>query len=650
MVLSLARPVKAAANRLSPKGRLAAAVAWRWLWAGEDRLRSLVWRNQLGFNSRSHPHARLSIQEPVVSTTSAVARLPRLSCLGVVAAVRPGSTAVLAEAGEFYGLDVYSTTPEHAATVLDRAVRERWPLLGFALQGLTALPEPWVRLMRAYVDRGGTLLLNGIGPESDRWLDTITHGFDMDMPRALRLEAPSCEILFTSRNRAFAAEFAGVAVELACTSALNDSEGWQALAWVRAGGRLVPAVSSRSIGAGRVVVSAGASEISRLADAMAPLQALTTLPVMMLIRQVYGEAAWHPPASFANFVIDDPALRRGALGLDYTRALDRAREWDFHLTVATIPRELVLAEPEVVGLLRSHGHWLSACYHGSDHDGYEFYLPEADESRYRARPLTGQESALQRAVDRGDRFAESMGVALDRVMVFPHGVGSPQIFGTLQSLGFIAACNFDDRYPLGAPTPDDFDLGMRPADLAWAGFPLLWRRGLPDRMFLLDLFLGRPAITFAHAKAVGADLSAFADRAEEIHRIAGGGVRWTSLEDIARHGYLQRRDPEQGWKASMYSNEICLHNPDRRTRRYMVQRPNRPEGYRLVTDGPSELTERGLTLAVGPGDCRTIQVVSATSRTLAAGRPCSLLGAAAERSTPEHRGTNAHRRANSGSN
>jgi hypothetical protein len=337
--------------------------------------------------------------------------------------------------------------------------------------------------------------------------------------------------------------------------------------------------------------------------------------------------------SFANFVIDDPALRTGTLGLDYRRALALAREHCFHLTVATIPRELVLADPEVVDLLRRSGRWLSVCYHGNDHSGYEFYLPQAKGSRYRARPLSAQKSALRQAVARGESFAARTGLALDRVMVFPHGVGPPQIFPTLQSLGFLSACNYDDRYPLGASVPVDFDLGMRAADLAWAGFPLLWRRGLPDQMFRLDLFLGRPAITFGHARALGANLDKFVQRADEIHRLGGEEVHWSSLEDISRHSYLQRHDPQLGWRVWMLSNEICLHNADAVPRTYHVERANSPEGYALHADAAHECAAGTLNITIPAGGARTIRLAGRDSQSLSPGRPCSLQRVTAQRSS-----------------
>ena len=85
------------------------------------------------------------------------------------------------------------------------------------------------------------------------------------------------------------------------------------------------------------------------------------------------------------------------------------------------------------------------------------------------------------------------------------------LFGTddLNALGFVASCNLDNRYPLEAEVPADPQLGMRPADTAWSGFPLLWRRGIGDSGYVLDLFLGRPALTMRHRRQLGRRLLPF---------------------------------------------------------------------------------------------------------------------------------------------
>lgn len=538
----------------------------------------------------------------------------------------------MAEVGRFYGLEVVRAVPDHAVALMDCAVRERWPLLALALEGSDMVPDVCLEMLRAFVSRGGTLLLNGVVPGSSKSLAAISNALGLTLPVGLALNGNPSEVVVTAQDQSFAGELAGLAIP--CTrseTALSESSDAVTLVSVRSGSYLFPAVAEFVVGSGRVVVSAGTQVVRR--EPYAPMDGLQILPALMLARQVYGQAAWRAPMAFANFVIDDPALRNGTLGLDYRHALGVARTHDFHITVATIPRELAVAEPEVVDLLRRSGRWLSACYHGNDHSGYEFFLPDAKRYRHRARPLSGQQSALSQAVSRGESFAARTGLALDRVMVFPHGVGPAQIFSTLQSLGFLAACNYDDRFPLAAAVPTDFDLGLRPADVAWGGFPLIWRRGLPDQMFRLDLFLGRPAITFGHTKALGPDFEPFVQRAQEIHRIKGDQVHWSSLEDISRHSYLQRRDPKLGWRVLMLSNEICLHNAEAVPLTYHVERANCPDGYALQSDAAHQFAAGTLTITIPAGGARTVRLASPDSRSLSGGRPCSLEHFTAERSS-----------------
>jgi hypothetical protein len=160
---------------------------------------------------------------------------------------------------------------------------------------------------------------------------------------------------------------------------------------------------------------------------------------------------------------------------------------------------------------------------------------------------------------------------------------------------------------------------------------LIWRRGLQDPMFVLDLFLGRPAITFGH-KGLAPELEPFAQRADDLHRVSNGAVQWASLEDVSRHCYLQRYDPARGWEISMLSNEICVHNPDARSRTYRVERPNRPDGQALTAGSVAE-TEAGLEVTVAPGATQTVRLASSQSRLLSPARVCALDGLAAQRTT-----------------
>jgi len=230
--------------------------------------------------------------------------------------------------------------------------------------------------------------------------------------------------------------------------------------------------------------------------------------------------------------------------------------------------------------------------------------------RHSPRPLEAQRTALRRAVDRGRRFASARGCELDRVMVFPYGVGPASLFHDLHRLGFLATSNFGDKYPLEAEVPAEPDLGLRPADLAWEGFPLLWRRGLRDDGYLLDLLLGRPALFFAHRRGLSRDFAALVERARAVNRASHGTAVWRGLDEVARHAYLQRRGPASGWEVLMTANEACLHNPDATPRTYKVTRPSLPEGTVAEVDGRACDGEVPLRVTVPAGSTAVVRLAA----------------------------------------
>jgi hypothetical protein len=168
---------------------------------------------------------------------------------------------------------------------------------------------------------------------------------------------------------------------------------------------------------------------------------------------------------------------------------------------------------------------------------------------------------------------------------------------------------------------------MRPADVAWDGFPLLWRRPLDDETFAFDLFIGRPVLHFTHRRQAGADFAPLRELAGRINQVSVDQVRWRGLEEIARHAYVQRRDPEGNrWEVLMTTNLACLHNDDRETRRYRVCRPQLPASTRLAV---GKIAAQGLELEVEvpPGETVLVQLIGPDVAALPdplAGRSCTL--------------------------
>ena len=168
---------------------------------------------------------------------------------------------------------------------------------------------------------------------------------------------------------------------------------------------------------------------------------------------------------------------------------------------------------------------------------------------------------------------------------------------------------------------------MRPADLVWDGFPLLWRRNLADQTFPFDLMLGRPVLYFGHRSNVGADFESVRSLARRVNRVAISKVSWLGLEEIARHGYVQRRRPNvEAWDVLMTANLACLHNPGTATRRYSVHRPQLPSGAALT--GSADVARGSdLELEVAPGATALVRVALPGAGTLPdpmEGRPCAV--------------------------
>jgi O-antigen/teichoic acid export membrane protein len=631
--------------RPAPAAAVLLVRARRALWRLEDRARVRFIGLHPGCELRAEPQGVVSLVEasspaqhpegrgasaPLPSTGDGGWAGPvrvSTSRVGLVASrLHSPSLSAALQTARLCGLEVVAAPLGGHEPMMRRAADEAWPLVVLSLDAAAPLTADRARPIAAFLEQGGTVLVTTTGGESSAALAELARaGLPPVTCRAIPGVAQA--VYFSAAARSLTSVFAGARVETTEPSTfLEPSPGAEVVAWTLTAKGRHPALLQYRRGDGRLLVSAAADLLpTPLRECFVPRHALAVLPPMMLMRRLYGERVWHPPAPLANLSVDDPILRGGRLGLDYPRLLARVRELGVHLSVATIPGELWLAEPSVVHLLRSERRRMTACFHGSEHSGYEFYFPEAKGLRYRARPLGGQRSAVARACRRGWDFWERTGLALDRIMVFPVGVGCVDVLPALHHAGFLASCNLDDRDPLGAARPRDPWLRLRPADTAWADLPLLWRRGLHDPRTVFDLFLGRPALLTADLEACGPDLGPLFDRAAEVGRFAGASLRWSGLEEVARHAYLQREDEAGAWLALMTANEICLHNPTSRPRTYQVHRPHRPRGSALAFgDGQVSAAERVPVVVPARGSARVRLLTGSTPAIPAPGGRCAV--------------------------
>jgi O-antigen/teichoic acid export membrane protein len=593
----------------APPGGLAVLAA-RLRRAAVDRRgwpRRRLWPDNLGYQPRRPATAAiLPAGDPAPPPPPA---RPASDVLGVVAGSGADADVGLARAAAaLLGLPVRVGAGAEASRLLDRALLEHWPMVTGGAEALAALPAAGTASLSALLHVGGTLFLPGLTEASRPALEALGTRIGF-APPAVRPAPAARWLRLAAEHAAFARELAGTRLASACAGrALAGAREDETLAWSETGGERLPAVVRRRVGRGAVVLSVLEAGPRPLREAFAADDPGAAVVALLLLRERYGQAAWHAPTPLANVSVDDPALREGALGLRYGALAARAREDRFHVTVATVPRELPLAEAAVVRRLREDRDHLSACFHGCDHDGYEFYRTAGRRTRYAPRPLAEQRLALRRAVAHARDFEARLGHRLDPVMVFPYGVGPAALLPELRRLGFLASCNYGDKYPLEAPVPSDPDLGLRPADLAWEGFPLLWRRDLDDEGCLLDLVLGRPVLLFGHRGDLGRDFDRLAERARLVSRATHGAVRWRSLGEIARHAHLQRRAAGGRWSVLMTADEACLHNPDPVPRDCAVLRPHQPPATVLQVDGVTR-RERRPVVTIPAGGRAVVRLV-----------------------------------------
>jgi hypothetical protein len=303
------------------------------------------------------------------------------------------------------------------------------------------------------------------------------------------------------------------------------------------------------------------------------------VPLMMTMRYSYGDELWHSNANYANLTIDEGILIEPYQSINYSALVESMKTSHFHTTVALIPANWTMAQPNVVSLFIANSDLLSIAQYGNTGRGYEFYLENLDSNTSSdpllmpTRSLDDQELSVSEGLSRLKLFENSTGFTTDRVMIFPGGISPESTFELLKQKGFLATVNVLDT-PLGSSRPTIWDYGMYPAINNYAGFPNFLRR-LPEpsqsyqpALFssYLDLFIGKPVLfyTFPSDRSMFASgMDAFAPIADQINK-ANGDVSWKSLGYIASHLYSRKINDDGSLSIKMYAPELFLanENPD----------------------------------------------------------------------------------------
>jgi hypothetical protein len=285
------------------------------------------------------------------------------------------------------------------------------------------------------------------------------------------------------------------------------------------------------------------------------------IPALMFLRYTFRDRIWHNPKRYANFIIDDPLLRKSYGFLNYARLLEEMDACRFTSTIAFIPWNYRRTSASVAKLIKARSDRFSVCIHGCDHTAGEFACPDVEQLN----------TQLRLAVHRMKAHEQSTGVPYAKVMVFPQGKFSTASFGPLKGHNYLAAVN-------SSVVPDDLgeahgltlaDL-LAPAVSKYNNFPLFMRR-YPRKVvdFAFDLFLGKPALIVEHHNYFHEGYDAIRKFISEINSLSKK-LQWTNLAELISNTYLQRRISQDTIECQILANHQILHNPEFTWKQYIL--------------------------------------------------------------------------------
>jgi hypothetical protein len=291
-------------------------------------------------------------------------------------------------------------------------------------------------------------------------------------------------------------------------------------------------------------------------------------PVMIFVKHSAGERGWRAVHHYANLTIDDPWLREPYGFLSYSGLLQEMEIHNFHTTIAFIPWNYDRSQPGVVSLLRSHADRFSICLHGNDHDHKEF-------TDLQTKPLPLQVAALRQSLVRMEKFQALTGIPYDRVMVFPHSIGSEVILDELRTHNFLATVN-SSNVPMDRIRPSSLLFALRPVTLLFADFPSLLRYStkmqMPNGFLAMNEFLDNPLFFYCHHDSFENGMDAFNATADAVNRLEPD-THWRSLGEIVKHLYLLRKRDDSDYEVLSFSNDIQLENTIGRDLTFYVKKP-----------------------------------------------------------------------------
>lgn len=284
------------------------------------------------------------------------------------------------------------------------------------------------------------------------------------------------------------------------------------------------------------------------------------LPAAMFLRSTFKGWCWHSKYRFANFIIDDPPLKRSYGYLNFRDLVSTMDRSDFASTIAFIPWNHRRTDNKVIQLFRERPDRLSLCVHGCDHTAAEFSSMD----------LALLTSRVELATARMNNLHRQSGLSYSKIMVFPQGRFSTEALTALKANNYLAALNSSaspaPSSAVSSLTVADF---LEPAVTRYGGFPLFVRRypgGLEQ--FAFDLFFGKPVLVVEHHGYFndgGVRLADFIARLNSLQRL-----QWTGLREIMAKSYLECDISNEIAACRLYTNHHVIENHAEHERTFVV--------------------------------------------------------------------------------
>lgn len=330
------------------------------------------------------------------------------------------------------------------------------------------------------------------------------------------------------------------------------------------------------------------------------------VPVLMLLRYVFGQESWQPNALHGAVIIDDPLLRKTYGFLDYERLLGMMDSRNFHTSIAFIPFNFKRNSAAIVRMFKTRPDRYSICFHGNDHTGSE--LAAADTRLLNAMLTT--------AAARMDFHDSETGLQCDRVMVFPQGCFSEEAMQVLNAHNFSGAVN-TTAHPQGKLATSAMRDLLYPSIWKYADFPLFLRK-YPTEISPQDIafcaFVGRPIFIVEHHQ-IFKDPQPLLEAIAQINSMLPQ-IRWTNLQTAAENSSLTRMTGDGIFHVRPASKSAWIQNPGPAPLRCSIEWPVYqlpPEKVLLdgevLSDVHIEASRVRASCELAPGASRRLELV-----------------------------------------